>query len=127
MSVRRHEAQSPTPAKGRARLQEVLDIGEQLRLAKLVDLGDDTGPKMGKEKAAKDTPYTKKEPDPTPTDLKKVPQDDLPKPTHAGLVVQTVKNQIQKSTEKECPVPSMISGATYLISAAHDGTSQQRV
>ena len=101
MSVRRHEAQSPTPAKGRARLQEVLDIGEQLRLAKLVDLGDDTGPKMGKEKAAKDTPYTKKEPDPTPTDLKKVPQDDLPKPTHAGLVVQTVKNQIQKSTEIE--------------------------
>lgn len=70
MSVRLHTAEEPTPA--RTRLQEVLDIGEQLRLAQIVDLGDDTGPKAVPQKAPK--------PKPKPYDKLPKPDDKLPKP-----------------------------------------------
>ena len=79
------------------------DIGEQLRLAKLVDLGDDTGVKAGKEKAPAAKPYDKSgvKGDPIPKVLKEFAEETWDLPTYKGEVVKTVKHQITNSTEIE--------------------------
>jgi len=79
------------------------DIGEQLRLAKLVDLGDDTGAKAGKGKAPAATPYDKSvvKGDPIPKVLKEFAEEKWDAPTYKGEVVKTVKHQITNSTEIE--------------------------
>lgn len=103
MSSRRHVVQSPSVTPQRSRLYAALNIGEQLRLSKLVDLGDDTGPKAAKEPKAKAGVYDKPKKDkaPPPKVLKEFEEEDYPAPTYNGEVVQTVKLDIKNSTELE--------------------------